>query len=133
MPEIHQPARLATRAASFRYGGRHHPGIPGGIIPLYPGGFLGIGISAPVVTIFPVWMAEAGGFYAKEGLKVEVINMEGGTRGLQVLREFRLAKLYYSSAGLRDGIIADLAARGVGRELSQLDADGEFLGTRRGA
>jgi len=39
------------------------------------------------------------------------------------LREFRLSKLYYSSAGLRDGIIADLAARGVGRELSQLDAD----------
>jgi NitT/TauT family transport system substrate-binding protein len=43
------------------------------------------GISAPVVTIFPVWMAEAGGFYEKEGLKVEVISMEGGTRGLQVL------------------------------------------------
>ena len=37
-----RPARLATRAASFRYGGRHHPGIPGGIIPLYPGGFVGI-------------------------------------------------------------------------------------------
>ena len=44
-----------------------------------------IGISAPVVTIFPVWMGEAGGFYEKEGLKVDVINMEGGTRGLQVL------------------------------------------------
>ena len=44
-----------------------------------------IGISAPVVTIFPVWMAEAGGFYEKEGLKVEVVNMEGGTRGVQVL------------------------------------------------
>jgi NitT/TauT family transport system substrate-binding protein len=44
-----------------------------------------IGISAPVVTIFPVWMAEAGGFYEKEGIKAEVINMEGGTRGLQVL------------------------------------------------
>ena len=44
-----------------------------------------IGISAPVVTIFPVWMAEAGGFYEKEGLRVEVVNMEGGTRGLQVL------------------------------------------------
>lgn len=44
-----------------------------------------IGISAPVVNILPVWMGEAGGFYAKEGLKVEVINMEGGTRGLQVL------------------------------------------------
>src|SRR3954464_6497301 len=44
-----------------------------------------IGISAPVVTIFPVWMGEAGGFYEKEGIKAEVINMEGGTRGLQVL------------------------------------------------
>ena len=40
---IHRPARLATRAASFRSGGRHHSGIPGGIIPLYPGGFVGIG------------------------------------------------------------------------------------------
>jgi NitT/TauT family transport system substrate-binding protein len=43
------------------------------------------GISAPVVTIFPVWVAEAGGFYAKEGLKVDVVSMEGGSRGVQVL------------------------------------------------
>ena len=28
-----RPERLATRAASFRYGGRQHPGIPGGINP----------------------------------------------------------------------------------------------------
>src|SRR3981189_3192166 len=40
--QIHRPARLATRAASFRYGGRHHSGIPGAIIPLYPGDFVGI-------------------------------------------------------------------------------------------
>jgi NitT/TauT family transport system substrate-binding protein len=44
-----------------------------------------IGISAPVVTIVPVWMAETAGLYAKEGLKVEVISTEGGSRGLQVL------------------------------------------------
>ena len=44
-----------------------------------------IGISAPVVTVFPVWMAQAGGFYEREGIKAEIINMEGGTRGLQVL------------------------------------------------
>jgi NitT/TauT family transport system substrate-binding protein len=44
-----------------------------------------VGISAPVVTIFPIWMGEAGGFYEKEGLKVEVITMEGGSRGVQVL------------------------------------------------
>ena len=42
---------------------------------------------------------------------------------LLALREFQVRNLYYSSAGLRDGIIADLAARRVGRELSQLDAD----------
>src|ERR1700731_717800 len=51
MPEIHRPARLATRAASFRYGGRHHPGIPGGIIPLSPGGFVGIRKQERVLTL----------------------------------------------------------------------------------
>src|ERR1700733_7723812 len=40
--QIHRPARLATRAASFRYGGGHHPRIPGGFIPFYPGDFIGI-------------------------------------------------------------------------------------------
>ena len=48
---------------------------------------------------------------------------------LVALREFRLRNLYYSSAGLRDGIIADLAMRRVGRELSQLDADQRRLMT----
>jgi hypothetical protein len=42
--QSHRPARLATRAASFRYGERHHSGIPGGIIPFYPGDFVGIRI-----------------------------------------------------------------------------------------
>ena len=44
-----------------------------------------VGISAPVVTIFPVWMAQAGALDAKEGLKIESISMEGGSRGVQVL------------------------------------------------
>src|SRR5437899_3693993 len=48
---------------------------------------------------------------------------------LLALREFRLRNVYYSAAGLRDGIIADLAARRVGRELSQLDADQRRLMT----
>ena len=37
------------------------------------------------MTIFPVWMAQAAGLDAKEGLKVESISMEGGSRGVQVL------------------------------------------------
>ena len=44
-----------------------------------------VGISAQVVTVFPLWMADAGGFYRKQGLKVPIVNMEGGTRGIQVL------------------------------------------------
>src|SRR5713101_1181565 len=63
-----------------------------------------IGISAPVVTIFPVWMAEAGGVYAKEGLKVEVINMEGGTRGLQVLLSGEIQGMH---VGLAPAVLAN--------------------------
>ncbi len=42
---------------------------------------------------------------------------------LRVLEVFRQESLHYSVAGVRDGIIADLAARGVGRSLSQLTAE----------
>jgi exopolyphosphatase/guanosine-5'-triphosphate,3'-diphosphate pyrophosphatase len=55
---------------------------------------------------------------------------------LQFLQEFRLPALYYSRAGVRDGIIADLAARNVGVELSRLSRDQrrevEELGRRYG-
>ena len=75
-----QHRRLARACAFASHGRRRHrPPQAADPTPFK------IGISAPVVTIFPVWMGEAGGFYEKEGLKVEVINMEGGTRGLQVL------------------------------------------------
>jgi len=42
---------------------------------------------------------------------------------LWVLENLQLPCLYYSAAGVRDGIIADLQARGVGRELAQLSPD----------
>ena len=54
--------------------------------------------------------------------RAEII-VPGAAMLLAVLSEFQLSKLHYSSAGLRDGIVADLAARGVGRELSELDAE----------
>ncbi|MEQ1947271.1 MAG: Ppx/GppA phosphatase family protein [Bryobacteraceae bacterium] len=47
--------------------------------------------------------------------------------GVTVLREFveafHVPKLYYSAAGVRDGIIADLAHRKVGLEQTRLDAE----------
>lgn len=39
------------------------------------------------------------------------------------LQQFQLRSLYYSRAGVRDGIIADLAVRNVGSELSRLSRD----------
>jgi len=39
---------------------------------------------------------------------------------LHVLDAFHMPSLFYSAAGVRDGIIADLAARGAGREQSRL-------------
>jgi NitT/TauT family transport system substrate-binding protein len=63
-----------------------------------------IGISAPVVTILPVWMGEAGGFYGREGLKVDVINMEGGTRGLQVLLSGEIQGMH---VGLAPAVLAN--------------------------
>jgi exopolyphosphatase/guanosine-5'-triphosphate,3'-diphosphate pyrophosphatase len=42
---------------------------------------------------------------------------------LEFLKEFKLPSVYYSRAGVRDGIIADLAARKVGAELSRLSRE----------
>ena len=42
---------------------------------------------------------------------------------LQFLTEFQLPAIYYSRAGVRDGIIADLADRNVGAELSRLSRE----------
>ena len=54
----------------------------------------------------------------------------------QFLREFQLPAFYYSRAGVRDGIIADLAARNVGAELSRLSREQrrevESMGKRYG-
>src|ERR1017187_4620282 len=42
---------------------------------------------------------------------------------LEFLREFQLPAVYYCRAGVRDGIIADLAVRNVGAELSRLSRE----------
>ena len=41
----------------------------------------------------------------------------------RILETFGQPSLYYLAAGVRDGIVADLAARGVGRELSRLNRE----------
>ena len=64
-----------------------------------------IGISAPSVSILPVFFAEAGGFDRKYGLKLEVISAEGGTRGIQVLMS---GEIHAMHVGLAPTIQANL-------------------------
>ena len=57
------------------------------------------------------------------GPKRAEIVVAGAAAFLHVLDLFEHRSLYYCAAGVRDGIIADLAERGVGRELSQLSSE----------
>ncbi len=61
------------------------------------------------------------------GPKRAEIIVAGTAVFLGVMRIFKQRSLYYSAAGVRDGIIADLTARGVGRELSQLSREQRSL------
>jgi NitT/TauT family transport system substrate-binding protein len=48
------------------------------------------GIADPVNTVLAWWTAQAAGFYAAQGLKVEILNMNGGSRGAEELKAGRL-------------------------------------------
>ena len=65
-----------------------------------------LGISAPVVTILPAWLGEAGGFFEKYGVKTEVISMEGGTKGIQVLMSGEIQAMH---VGLAPAVLANNA------------------------
>jgi ABC-type nitrate/sulfonate/bicarbonate transport system substrate-binding protein len=53
-----------------------------------------VGISEPVNTVLALWMAEAGGFYAAQGLAVEIVNMNGGSRGATELQAGRIDAMH---------------------------------------
>ena len=65
-----------------------------------------LGVSAPVVTILPAWLGEAGGFFEKNGIKTEVISMEGGTKGIQVLMSGEIQAMH---VGLAPAVLANAA------------------------
>jgi NitT/TauT family transport system substrate-binding protein len=49
-----------------------------------------VGISEFVNTVLAFWMAEEGGFFREQGLKVNIVNMNGGSRGAQELQAGRI-------------------------------------------
>src|ERR1700749_4563011 len=48
------------------------------------------GISDPVNTVLAWYMARAAGLYAAQGLNVEIINMNGGSKGAEELQAGRI-------------------------------------------
>jgi NitT/TauT family transport system substrate-binding protein len=48
------------------------------------------GIADPVNTVLAWWTAQAAGFYAEQSLNVEILNMNGGSRGAEELQAGRL-------------------------------------------
>jgi ABC-type nitrate/sulfonate/bicarbonate transport system substrate-binding protein len=53
-----------------------------------------VGVSEAVNTVLPIWMAQAGGFYEAQGLRVEIFNMQGGSRGAQELQAGRIDAMH---------------------------------------
>src|SRR3984893_15641260 len=48
------------------------------------------GISDPVNTVLAWYMARAAGLYGAQGLDVEILNMNGGSRGAEELQAARI-------------------------------------------
>jgi len=69
-----------------------------------------VGISDRVNTVLPLWMAEAGGFYGAQSLKVELVTMGGGSRGAQELQAGRIDVM-------RVGLSSVVQANGAGGDL----------------
>jgi NitT/TauT family transport system substrate-binding protein len=69
-----------------------------------------VGIAAQTINMLPVWMAEAGGFFQAQGLSVEIVNMEGGSRGLRAVLSGELH-------AMNVGLSAVVAANSRGADL----------------
>src|SRR5947207_14133057 len=58
------------------------------------------GIADPVNTVLAWWMGQSGGFYAGQALKVEVIKMQGGSRGAAALQARRVDVMHVGRSSL---------------------------------
>lgn len=61
---------------------------------------LKVGLAALVNTALPLHLAQAGGFYAQQGLKVTIADMGGGTRGGQALGTGELQVMHVGLSGV---------------------------------
>ena len=60
---------------------------PAGAAPATP---FKVGIAAPTVNMLPLWMGQEAGLFRARGLDVEIVNTDGGSRGLSEVGAGRL-------------------------------------------
>ena len=63
-----------------------------------------VGIAAPTVNMLPLWMGQETGLFKARGLAVEIVNTDGGSRGLA---EVGAARLEVMTVGLSSVIDAN--------------------------
>lgn len=66
-----------------------------------------VGITAPTVNMLPLWIARDAGLFRMRGLNVEIVNTEGGSRGLAQVGQGRLQAMTV-------GLSATIDANGKG-------------------
>jgi NitT/TauT family transport system substrate-binding protein len=63
-----------------------------------------VGITAPTVNMLPLWMARDAGLFRMRGLNVEIVNTEGGSRGLALVGQGRLQAMTVGLSATIDAI-----------------------------
>ena len=81
-------------------------GVTGGASAAQPAPFK-VGIAAPTVNMLPLWMGLEAGLFKARGLDVEIVNTDGGSRGLAEVGAGRLQAMTV-------GLSATIDANGKG-------------------
>src|SRR5207302_5292592 len=63
---------------------------------------LRVGIAAPTVNMLPLWMARDAGMFTARRLDVEIVNTEGGSRGLAQVGSSRLQAMIVGLSAVLD-------------------------------
>jgi NitT/TauT family transport system substrate-binding protein len=61
-----------------------------------------VGIAAPTVNMLPLWMGQTAGLFKARGLDVEVVNTDGGSRGLSEVGQGRLQAMVVGLSAVID-------------------------------
>ena len=90
MQTMFKPQRDAASLVAGAYLAAVHPSSA----PAAEVTHMKVGISEAVNTVLAIWMAEAAGLYKANGIEVEIINMNGGSRGAAELAAGRIDAMH---------------------------------------